>query len=78
MPKTIKLTRYDKVLKIELNRPAELNALNKEVLKEILEHVVSLDTDPDLACIILTGNMKAFASGADIKEMCDKSSKEMH
>jgi enoyl-CoA hydratase len=78
MPKTIKLTRYDKVLKIELNRPAELNALNKEVLKEILEHVVSLDTDPDLACIILTGNMKAFAAGADIKEMCDKSSKEMH
>ena len=33
MPKTIKLTRYDKVLKIERNRPAELNALNKEVLK---------------------------------------------
>ena len=55
-----------------------MNALNKEVLKEILEHVVSLDTDPDLACIILTGNMKAFAAGADIKEMCDKSSKEMH
>jgi enoyl-CoA hydratase len=55
-----------------------LNALNKEVLKEILEHVVSLDTDPDLACIILTGNMKAFAAGADIKEMCDKSSKDMH
>ena len=77
MPKTIRLTRYDKVLKIELNRPEELNALNKEVLKEILEHVVSLDTDPDLACIILTGNMKAFAAGADIKEMCDKSSKEM-
>ena len=73
-----KRQRYDKVLKIELNRPAELNALNKEVLKEILEHVVSLDTDPDLACIILTGNMKAFAAGADIKEMCDKSSKEMH
>ena len=48
MPKTIRLTRYDKVLKIELNRPEELNALNKEVLKEILEHVVSLDADPDL------------------------------
>lgn len=77
MPKTIRLTRYEKVLKIELNRPEELNALNKEVLKEILEHVVSLDADPDLACIILTGNMKAFAAGADIKEMCDKSSKEM-
>ena len=77
MPKTIKLTRYDKVLKIELNRPEEFNALNKEVLKEILEHVFSLDSDPDLACIILTGNMKAFAAGADIKEMCDKSSKEM-
>lgn len=77
MPNTIKLTRQNRILKIELNRPSELNALNTELLKEILEHVVPLDTDPDLACIVITGNTKAFAAGADIKEMCEKSTKEM-
>lgn len=78
MPKTIKLTRFNRVLKIQINRPSELNALNSDVLSDFLEHVVPLDTNPEIACIVLTGNMKAFAAGADIKEMSDKSSQEMY
>lgn len=77
MPKTLKLTREGRILKVQIDRPAQLNALNSQVLADFMEHVVELDDDPDLACIVVTGNDKAFAAGADIKEMSSKSATDM-
>src|SRR5579885_2588250 len=57
---------------ITLNRPAQLNALNAALKAELSEAIASFDADADIGCILITGNEKAFAAGADIKEMVDK------
>ncbi len=57
---------------IKLNRPQALNALNGALLAELGEAVDRFDADADIGCIIITGSDKAFAAGADIKEMVDK------
>jgi enoyl-CoA hydratase len=54
---------------VTLNRPQALNALNSEVLKELIELFAAYDADPGQRCLVLTGSEKAFAAGADIKEM---------
>jgi len=58
---------------IRLNRPQALNALNAALIKELIAAVDSFDAEPNIGCILITGNEKAFAAGADIKEMTDKS-----
>ena len=58
---------------IRLNRPQALNALNATLRNELLGAVEAFDADADVGCILLTGSDKAFAAGADIKEMADKS-----
>ncbi|WP_422139727.1 enoyl-CoA hydratase [Endozoicomonas sp. ALC020] len=67
----------NKVVLIRLNRPEALNALNTETLNELLEVMEPLDRDPQLGCFVITGSEKAFAAGADIREMCGKSFAEM-
>ncbi len=62
---------------IELNRPKELNALNLQLMKELRDALKELDQDEKVRVIILTGNEKAFAAGADIKQMVDKTAIEM-
>lgn len=57
---------------VTLDRPKALNALNSQVLKELTNVMVPLDDDPAVGCFILTGYKKAFAAGADIAEMQDK------
>ena len=57
---------------VQLNRPKALNALCDALFKELSEALHTLDLDPEIGCIVLTGNEKAFAAGADIKEMKDK------
>ena len=57
---------------IRLNRPAVLNALNMGLKAELGEAIAAYDADPNIGCMLLTGNEKAFAAGADIKEMADK------
>jgi enoyl-CoA hydratase len=57
---------------IRFNRPQALNALNALLIKELIAAVDSFDADPNIGCILITGNEKAFAAGADIKEMADK------
>ncbi len=57
---------------IRLNRPQALNALNAALIKELMAAVDAFDADPNVGCILVTGNEKAFAAGADIKEMADK------
>jgi enoyl-CoA hydratase len=67
-----------KVGMIQLNRPEALNALNIELVGELLNALQSFDKDSDVGCMIITGNEKAFAAGADIKEMSTASAIEMY
>ncbi len=61
-----------RVLLITLNRPKALNALNAQVIDELNRALDGADADPGIAAIVLTGSERAFAAGADIKEMQDK------
>ncbi len=62
---------------IRLHRPAALNALNLELMNELIATLESLDKDDTIRCIVLAGSDKAFAAGADIKEMAGASAVEM-
>jgi enoyl-CoA hydratase len=57
---------------IRLNRPQALNALNKALIAELTRAVEVFDADGKIGCMLITGNDKAFAAGADIREMADK------
>lgn len=57
---------------IELNRPKELNAINSQLMRELQAVLERLDKDDNTRVVVLTGNDQAFAAGADIKEMADK------
>lgn len=70
---TILVTREDRVAIITLNRPKALNALNSQVMAEVTAAAAELDADPGVGAIVLTGSERAFAAGADIKEMADLS-----
>ncbi len=61
-----------KVGLITLNRPKALNALNDALITELAQAIDALEADETVGCIVLTGSEKAFAAGADIKEMKDK------
>jgi enoyl-CoA hydratase len=62
---------------IRLNRPQALNALNSRLNDELGQAVTAFDADAGVGCILLTGSDKAFAAGADIKEMAGKSAVEV-
>lgn len=70
---TILVDRNDRVGTITLNRPKALNALNTQVMHEIVSAAAQFDDDKDIGAILLTGSEKAFAAGADIKEMAELS-----
>ena len=57
---------------IRLNRPQALNALNTALNAELTQAIETFDADEKIGCMLITGNDKAFAAGADIKEMADK------
>src|SRR5690242_20755631 len=57
---------------IRLNRPEALNALNKALITELTQAIEAFDADDKIGCMLITGGDKAFAAGADIKEMADK------
>ena len=61
---------------IRLNRPNALNALNAALKTELCEAIRKFDADDGIHCMIITGSEKAFAAGADIKEMADKTYNE--
>src|SRR6202167_3568153 len=58
---------------IRLNRPQALNALNSGLMQELAAAVDAFEIDDKIGCMVITGSEKAFAAGADIKEMADKS-----
>jgi enoyl-CoA hydratase len=62
---------------IELNRPKELNAINSQLMRELQDVLQRLDKDDNTRVVVLTGNDQAFAAGADIKEMADKTPVDM-
>lgn len=74
MFETIEIETQGRVAVIRLNRPDQLNALNSQVEQEVLAAATAFDTDPGIRCLVLTGNGRAFAAGADIGEL----SKQTH
>ncbi|KRW94191.1 enoyl-CoA hydratase-related protein [Paracoccus sp. MKU1] len=63
---------------ITLNRPDALNALNRRITAEISAAAAGFDADPDIAALVVTGSDRAFAAGADIKELKDKTFAEVY
>ena len=74
---TILVSRSERVGTITLKRPEALNALNSLVMVEVTGAAAELDADPGIGAIIITGSAKAFAAGADIKEMATLSFSEV-
>lgn len=70
--------REDAIATVMLNRPKVLNALNGPLMAELAEAMEALDEDPAVRCIVLTGNEKAFAAGADIQEFQNKDPIDLH
>ena len=68
---TILLEVHDRVGLITLNRPQALNALNAQLVSEVNHALDGLEADANIGCIVITGSKKAFAAGADIKEMAE-------
>ncbi|TFB46758.1 enoyl-CoA hydratase [Cryobacterium tagatosivorans] len=72
------LERRGRVGLITLNRPEALNALNLGMLQDVVAAATEFDRDPEIGAIVLTGSARAFAAGADIKEMATRSFVEMY
>ena len=78
MPYEMILTEtYGKVGLITFNRPQAMNALNNQLMRELMDALESFDKNEHIRVMVITGNEKAFAAGADIKEMADKSIHQM-
>jgi enoyl-CoA hydratase len=78
VPETILVETEGRVGVIRLNRPKVLNALNSQLMNEVTAALSALDANPKIGCIVITGSDKAFAAGADVKEMRSQSFIEMH
>ncbi len=78
MEKPIIVEHQGRVVVVTLNRPAARNALNTEIMRAMGEELGPLDRDPGVGCFVIRGSDKAFAAGADIKEMAEKSFSAMY
>ncbi|GMU32478.1 MAG: enoyl-CoA hydratase [Planctomycetia bacterium] len=79
MSEQILLTKLDGFVAVaQLNRPEVLNALNIPLMDQLITQIEAWDADPAVRCIVITGNEKAFAAGADIKEMAEASVVDMY
>ena len=74
---TILVSTRGRVGWITLNRPEALNALNSTLVEELAAAAAAFDADEQIGCIVVTGSERAFAAGADIKQMEDRSAVEM-
>src|SRR5689334_24187959 len=75
---TVLVEKRGAVTLVTLNRPQALNALNSQVLKDLIAAFAAYDSDPEQRCLVLTGSEKAFAAGADIKEMSSQGFADMY
>ncbi|MDX1575551.1 MAG: enoyl-CoA hydratase [Kiloniellales bacterium] len=73
----LRVERRGNVGIVTLDRPEVLNALSEDLMSELSEAVDGLDADPEIRCLVLTGSDKAFAAGANIKDMVDKTYAEV-
>ena len=62
---------------VTLNRPQAMNALNNQLMRELMDALEAFDKNDGIGAMVITGNEKAFAAGADIKEMADKTIQQM-
>lgn len=74
---TILTRTQGKVGIVQFNRPQALNALSPELMRETMDALEAFDRDDEIGCLVVTGNERAFAAGADIKEMASASVVEM-
>lgn len=77
MSSTIVITAREDYSILQLHRPEARNAINLQLIRELTEAIESADNNPGVRCIIITGDEKAFAAGADIKEMASASAVEI-
>ena len=75
---TLLVEKHGTVLLVTLNRPHALNAINSQLADELINAVSAADKEADVHSIVLTGSGKAFAAGADIKEMQQRGFPEMY
>jgi enoyl-CoA hydratase len=75
---TILVEQREAVTLITLNRPKALNALNAQVLADLIAALTAFDADESQGCAVITGSEKAFAAGADIKEMAEMGFADMY
>lgn len=75
---TIRVERKGRAALLTLDRPEALNALNLQVMNEVVAATEALDRDPECGCVVITGSAKAFAAGADIKEMSPQGYMDMY
>jgi enoyl-CoA hydratase len=75
---TVLIEREEPVAVVRLNRPEQLNALSNQLMGELVGAFENLDADETIRCIVLTGDEKAFAAGADIKELSDATHFELY
>ena len=78
MANEIKVSTDGHVGMIQLNRPKQLNALNLELMKQLVEALEAFDSDEAIRVIVLAGNERAFAAGADINDMVDSTVVEQY
>lgn len=76
--RNIMVERRGRVGLVTLNRPSALNALNTALMNELVEAVTDMDRDPGVGAVVITGSTKAFAAGADIKEMSANTYMDMY
>jgi enoyl-CoA hydratase len=74
---SILVEQKDRVGVVTINRPKAMNALNGQVMSEMVTALQAFDADDAIGAMVLTGNERAFAAGADIKEMSGKSASDM-
>ncbi len=70
-PKAILVERRERVGIITLHRPKSMNALNRQLAREVLEALQAFDADDNIGAIVITGSARAFAAGADVEEMAN-------
>jgi enoyl-CoA hydratase len=75
---SVAIERDDPIAVVRLNRPAQLNALSSELMRELVGALENLESDEAIHCIVLAGDERAFAAGADISELRDTATMDLY
>ena len=75
---SVLLDREEPIAVVRLNRPEQLNALSSELMRELVGALENLDTDDAIRCVVLAGDERAFAAGADISELRDTATIDLY